>query len=84
MSGDDPLSDLLRTLIRAGADPTTCREVLDRIRRRWVGECYIKAVDRETRDAEIKAGLAAGESARKTAEKVGTSQTTVRRVWRDW
>lgn len=81
---NDPLSDALRELVRAGVDPALCRRVLGLVRARWVGECYIKAVDREARNAEIQAGLAAGEPIREVAKKVNTSVTTVRRVRRDW
>ena len=84
MAGDDPLSDALRSLISAGADPAVCRRVLAKVRARWVGEQYIKAVDREARNATIQAELAAGESVREVAKKVKTSPATVRRVWRGW
>lgn len=84
MAGDDPLSDALRSLIAAGADPVTCRRVMAQVRAKWSGECYIKAVDVEDRNAEIQAKLRAGKSLRKVANEVGTSPTTVRRVWRDW
>ena len=80
----DPLSDALRELIRAGVDPELCRRVLGQVRSRWVGECYIKAVDREARNAQIQVELASGESLRGVARKVNTSVATVRRVRREW
>ena len=81
---DDPLSDALQSLVAAGADPAVCRRVLADVRSKWSGDCYIKAIDREARNATIQAELAAGESVREVAKKVNASQTTVRRVWRDW
>jgi len=80
---NDPLSDALRSLVQSGAEPQLCRRVLAEVRRRWVGQCYIRAVDREARNAEIQAALQAGEPVPEVAKKVNTSAATIRRVRRE-
>jgi len=74
----------LHALIRAGADPQLCRRLLAEVRRRWVGQCYIRAVDRELRNAEIQAAIQAGEPVMAVAKRVQASVYTVRRVRREW
>ena len=80
----DPLSDALRELIRAGVDPGLCRRVVGQVRARWVGQCYIRVVDRELRNAEIQGALEAGEPLATVAKRVQASVHTVRRVRREW
>ena len=80
----DPLSDALRELIRAGVDPGLYQRVVGQVRARWVGQCYIGAVDRELRNAEIQAALDAGEPLATVAKRVQASVHTVRRVRREW
>ena len=78
------MSDALRELIRAGVAPLVCRRVLGQVRARWVGQCYIRAVDRELRNAEIQAALDAGEPLAKVAKRVQASVRTVWPVRREW
>ena len=53
-----------------GVDPGLCRRVLGQVRARWVGQCYIRAVDQELRNAEIQAALDAGEPLATVAKRV--------------
>ena len=79
---DDPLSDALRSLIAAGADAEICRRVLAQVRSKWTGGAYIRAVDVEDRNAEVKARMEAGGSVRQVAKMVDASVATIRRIWR--
>ena len=80
----DPLSDMLKALVRAGIDPILSRRLVAEVRQRWTGQCYIQAVDRESRNAEVRQALAAGVPVKEVARRVQAHPATIRRIRREW
>ncbi len=81
----DPLSDCLALLVRAGLDAELCARLIGQVRRRWGGGAvYIRAVDREAREAVIRDGLEAGEPVREIARRAAVHPATVRRRRSEW
>lgn len=82
---DDPIGMMEHELRRRGVANSITREVAAAVRRIYGGgQVYIRAIDREGRDREIRAALARGLSPEETARQAGTSVATVRRrrsVW---
>lgn len=81
----DPLSDCLAILVQHGLDRELCTQVIRQVRRRWGGgQVYIRAIDRESREAVIQAGLAAGDPVREIARRAEVHPATVRRKRAGW
>lgn len=81
----DPLSDTLEALLRLGLDEAICRRAISEIRRRWGGGvAYIRAVDREAREAVIRHGLENGDPVREIARRAEVHPATVRRKRSGW
>lgn len=81
----DPLADCLATLLRHGLDRELCRRLIAEVRQRWGGgQVYIRAIDREGRDAAIREKLAEGLGPNEVARTVKTSVATVRRRRSEW
>ncbi|NCU21128.1 hypothetical protein EOM89_10425 [Candidatus Falkowbacteria bacterium] len=81
----DPLSDCLALLVKAGLDGELCARLIAQVRRRWGGgQAYIRAVDREAREAVIRDGLEAGEPVREIAKRAEVHPATVRRRRSGW
>jgi hypothetical protein len=81
----DPLSDCQALLIQHGMPAELCVRVIAQVRQRWGGaEAYIRAVDREARDALIRAGLESGEPVREIARRAAVHPATVRRKRSNW
>jgi hypothetical protein len=77
----DVLSDTAQALIAAGLDAGEVRAVIRAQRERWGGSAvYVRAIDREERESEIRAAVRRGVSLRQAAQVVGCSDDTVRRV----
>lgn len=81
----DPLSDCLALLVQQGLDRDLCGQIIRQVRRRWGGgQVYIRAIDRDARDALIQAGLAAGEPVQDIARRAQVHPATVRRRRAGW
>lgn len=85
MAESDILSDLRERLLAAGLDSAIVQRVILEARQFWGGETiYIPAVDRENRDAVIRAALEKGLSVDEAAKRAGVSARTVRRRQSSW
>ena len=85
MSAADVLDDAADSLMRAGIDAETVRQILAEVRGRWAGQVYIRQRDPAADDA-IRQALEAGRPIREVARRVGVSERTIRRrraVWLD-
>lgn len=81
----DILSDLRERLQAASLDPAVVQRVILEARQVWGGEqVYVQAVDRESRDAVIRAALEKGLSPEEAAKRAGVSTRTVRRRQSSW
>ena len=79
----DPLDDALQSLLAAGLDADTCRRVLRVVRKRWVGQCYVRSRDPGI-DEVIRAGIEAGETSERVARRAGVSISTIKRRRSKW
>lgn len=81
----DILNDAADLLKSAGIDPAIVRRVVAELRRRWGGDTpYIPQLDRQSRDAEIKAALDSGKPIDVVARTARCSPATVRRKRSQW
>jgi DNA invertase Pin-like site-specific DNA recombinase len=81
----DILSDLRERLLAAGLDRHIVQRVVLEARQFWGGQqVYVQAVDRENRDAVIRAALEKGLSTEEAARRAGVSARTVRRRQSSW
>lgn len=72
-------------LRKRGVEPAVCRAVSAAARAQFGGgQCYIRAVDREARDARAEELTRLGASARTVAREVGVHPATVRRKRSAW
>ena len=82
-------SDLVATLIQEmrlrGVSNEVSRQVAEVIRKQFGGAAvYVRAVEREERDAKAKELLRLGASAKLVARETGLHPATVRRKRSDW
>ncbi len=82
---DDPVSYMVEQLRRRGIPNEVTRQVAAAVRREFGGsQIYIRRLDRDGRDAEIKAALARGLSPEEAARQAKTSVSTIRRRRSSW
>ena len=81
----DVVSFIEGELRKRGIEPSVCRAVSAAARAEFGGgQHYIRAVDRETRDARAAELVKLGASARTVAKAVGVHPATVRRKRSRW
>ena len=81
----DPVSVMVEELRRRGVSNETTREVAGIIRAQFGGAAvYVRAIDREGRDAKAAELVKLGASARTVAKAVGVHPATVRRKRSRW
>ena len=81
----DPVSVMVEELRRRGVENETTRQVAAVIRAQFGGaQHYIRAIDRETRDARAEELTRLGASARAVAKATGLHPATVRRKRSAW
>ena len=72
-------------LRKRGVEPSVCRAVSAAARAEFGGgQHYVRALDRETRDARAQELVKLGASARAVAKAVGVHPATVRRKRSGW
>lgn len=81
----DVVAVMVEELRRRGVEHETTRQVADVIRAQFGGAAvYIRAIDRETRDARAEELTRLGASANAVAKAVGVHPATVRRKRSGW
>ena len=81
----DPIEHMHRLLIRLGADPQAVRTASNETRKAFGGEqVYLRRIDRDARDQDIKQALQAGHKPEVAAKLAGCSPATVRRRRSRW
>jgi DNA-binding NarL/FixJ family response regulator len=76
----DPVSYMVRAMLRHDVDESIVRRIATDTRKLFGGsQVYIKALDREARDREIRRLMELGASPAAIARTVKTSVATVRR-----
>ena len=81
----DPVSVMEEELRRRGVENETTRQVAAVIRAQFGGAAvYVRANDRETRDARAEELTRLGASARTVAREVGVHPSTIRRKKSGW
>ncbi len=81
----DPVSYMVAAMLRADVDPEIVRRVTTDARKAFGGSrVYVKALDREARDAEIRRLLELGASPAAIARTVKTSTSTIHRRRSRW
>ena len=81
LGDSDLLLDIAERLVKAGLDSSVVRNVMQSARKKWGGERhYILAIDRNDRNTLINNSISSGISLRRTAQCLGCSFSTVRRV----
>lgn len=83
MDNADVLDDAALALTKAGIDPSLIRRVLDDVRKRWIGQVYIRQRGCLTED-EMRHALESGKPLREVARNIGVSERTVRRRRSRW
>jgi len=72
-------------LRKRGVEPSICRSVSAAARAQFGGAAvYVRAIDRETRDARAEELTRLGASARTVAREVGVHPSTIRRKKSGW
>ena len=83
--GADLVAVMVEELHRRGVEREVTRQVAEVIRKQFGGAAvYIRAVEREERDAKAKELTKLGASARAVAKAVGVHPATVRRKRSAW
>jgi DNA-binding NarL/FixJ family response regulator len=81
----DPVSFVAAAMLRNDVDPEIVRRVTTDARKAFGGSrVYVKALDRETRDREIRRLLELGASPAAIARHVETSVSTIHRRRSRW
>ena len=81
----DVVSFIEGELRKRGVEPSVCRAVSAAARAEFGGSSnYIRAIDRETRDARAEELTKLGASARAVAKAVGVHPATIRRKRSGW
>lgn len=83
--GADLVAVMVEELRRRGVENETTRQVAEVIRKQFGGAAvYVRAVEREERDAKAKELLRLGASAKLVARETGLHPATVRRKRSAW
>ena len=81
----DVVSFIEGELRKRGVEPSVCRAVSAAARAEFGGSSnYIRAIDRETRDARAQELVKLGASAKLVAREVGVHPATIRRKRSGW
>lgn len=81
----DVVSFIEGELRKRGIEPSVCRAVSAAARAEFGGSSnYIRAIDRETRDARAQELVKLGASAKLVAREVGVHPATIRRKRSGW
>ena len=81
----DLVAVMVEELRRRGVENETTRQVASVIRKQFGGAAvYVRAIDRETRDARAEELTKLGASARAVAKAVGVHPATIRRKRSGW